>query len=346
MEPMSGEASGRSERCRVRGSSSRAIFLSKKARAPAGVMDTEVGRRLPPSPDGLSQPRRGRDGGLPRKDLLQQHPVRFLVAVRAAIADDQQPVVRIGGMAQGREYDAAGGDPRQDQGLDAVGAQYQVEIGPGEGAHPMLGDDDFLGQRRDGGMNLRILGTRAECARGLEPVERRISVADLRIAGAEADDHIDHPYPGRARRVDQLRRPIEQLLRTGGIVVDDQRLEIHDKQRARPGIDRKIVCHCGPAPGLLALMGAGRCKRPSLAMPGSAAGAPDPRVKTNFTNSVDTANSKRYRIVYIIRIRHAGKGGMRMAKDETDAVEQLREPSRTSSGANPQGANEVVVGAL
>ena len=68
-------------------------------------------------------------------------------------------------------------------------------------------------------------------------------------------------------------------------------------------------------------------------------------VKTNFTNSVHTANSKRYRIVYIIRIRDAGKGGMRMAKDETDAVEQLREPSRTSSGANPQGANEVVVGA-
>jgi hypothetical protein len=34
-----------------------------------------------------------------------------------------------------------------------------------------------------------------------------------------------------------------------------------------------------------------------------------------------------------------------MAKDETDAVEQLREPGRTSSGANPQGANEVVVGA-
>jgi hypothetical protein len=24
----------------------------------------------------------------------------------------------------------------------------------------------------------------------------------------------------------------------------DQRLEIHDEQRARPAIDRKIVCHC------------------------------------------------------------------------------------------------------
>jgi hypothetical protein len=33
--------------------------------------------------------------------------MRFLVAVRATIADDQPSVVRVGGMAQGREYDAA-----------------------------------------------------------------------------------------------------------------------------------------------------------------------------------------------------------------------------------------------
>ena len=77
-------------------------------------------------------------------------------------------------MAQGREYDAAGDDSRQDQGLDAVGAQHQVEIGSGEGAHPMLGDDDFLGQRRNGGMDLRIFGTCGECAGGLEAIERRI----------------------------------------------------------------------------------------------------------------------------------------------------------------------------
>jgi hypothetical protein len=39
-------------------------------------------------------------------------------------------------------------------------------------------------------------------------------------------------------------RANEQRLRIGGIVVDDQRLEIHNEQRARPAIDRKIVCHC------------------------------------------------------------------------------------------------------
>src|SRR4029077_10019628 len=95
------------------------------------------------------------------------------------------------------------------------------------------------------------------CARGLKSVESRISVADLGIAGAEADDHIDHPHPCCARDGDQLRRPIEQRLRTGGIVVDDQRLEIHDEQRARPAIDRKIVCHCWSC--LYAARGAMRC---------------------------------------------------------------------------------------
>src|ERR1700692_1497611 len=120
----------------------------------------------------------------------------------------------------------------------------KVEIGPGKGAHPMLGDDDFLSQRRDSGMDLRIFGTRGEYARGLKSVERCISVADLRMPGRKADDHVDPPHPDCARDGDQLRRPIEQRLRTGGIVVDDQRLEIHDEQRARPAIDRKIVCHC------------------------------------------------------------------------------------------------------
>jgi hypothetical protein len=52
----------------------------------------------------------------------------FEQRLRAAVADNQQSVVRVGGMAQSREYDAAGGDPRQDQGLDASGAQHQVEI--------------------------------------------------------------------------------------------------------------------------------------------------------------------------------------------------------------------------
>jgi hypothetical protein len=34
--------------------------------------------------------------------------MRVLVAVRAAIADDQPSVVSVGGVAQGREYNAAG----------------------------------------------------------------------------------------------------------------------------------------------------------------------------------------------------------------------------------------------
>jgi|SRR5277367_4991535 hypothetical protein len=96
--------------------------------------------------------------------------MRFLVAIRAAIADHQQSVVSVGGMAQRREYDTAGDDPRQDQSLDAVGTQYQVEIGRGEGAHPMLGDDDFLGQRRDSGWIFALSAPATSAPEALSPL--------------------------------------------------------------------------------------------------------------------------------------------------------------------------------
>jgi hypothetical protein len=63
------------------------------------IAELPVPPRLPPSPDSLLKFRSRRDGGLPRKDLLHQHPMRFLVAIRAAIAYDQQSVVRVGGIA-------------------------------------------------------------------------------------------------------------------------------------------------------------------------------------------------------------------------------------------------------
>ena len=52
--------------------------------------------------------------------------MRFFVAIRAAIADDLQSVVRVGGMAQCREYDATGDDPVR-MVSNVAGAQYQVD---------------------------------------------------------------------------------------------------------------------------------------------------------------------------------------------------------------------------
>jgi len=45
MEPTYGEASARSERCRIRGTGRLAIFPSRKARAPGGAMDTKASGR-------------------------------------------------------------------------------------------------------------------------------------------------------------------------------------------------------------------------------------------------------------------------------------------------------------
>jgi hypothetical protein len=53
-----------------------------------------------------------------------------------------------------REDDAAGGDLCEVESLDAVGSEDHVQIGTGERAHPVLGDDDVARLRRDGRVNL------------------------------------------------------------------------------------------------------------------------------------------------------------------------------------------------
>jgi hypothetical protein len=64
--------------------------------------------------------------------------MRLRVAVRAAIADDQQCVVGVGGMAQGREYDAAGDDSRQDQGRLAQLLFFLDDLAPSLFGKPLL----------------------------------------------------------------------------------------------------------------------------------------------------------------------------------------------------------------
>ena len=49
--------------------------------------------------------------------------------VGAAIADDDQPVIQIAGVPNGRQHDAAGVDTGEHQRVDAVGAQQRLQIG-------------------------------------------------------------------------------------------------------------------------------------------------------------------------------------------------------------------------
>jgi hypothetical protein len=52
--------------------------------------------------------------------------------VGAAIADDDQPVIQIAGVANGRQHDATGVDTGEHQRVDAVRAQQRLQIGANE----------------------------------------------------------------------------------------------------------------------------------------------------------------------------------------------------------------------
>ena len=49
--------------------------------------------------------------------------MHLCIWVGAAIADDDQPIIQIAGVANGRQHDAAGVDIGEHQRVDAAGAQ-------------------------------------------------------------------------------------------------------------------------------------------------------------------------------------------------------------------------------
>ena len=59
--------------------------------------------------------------------------MHLCIWVGAAIAYDDQPKNQIGGVANGRQHDAAGVDTGEHQRVDAVGAQQRLQVGPTNG---------------------------------------------------------------------------------------------------------------------------------------------------------------------------------------------------------------------
>jgi hypothetical protein len=74
---------------------------------------------------GAGEFRRGDHGRLPRDDGVEQHRMHLRIWVGAAIADDDQPIIQIAGVTNGRQHDAAGMDAGEHQRVDVVGAQQR-----------------------------------------------------------------------------------------------------------------------------------------------------------------------------------------------------------------------------
>lgn len=65
------------------------------------------------------------------------------VEVGAAVLDDSEAEVVVGGFQQSGEDNAAGGDAKEDERVNVVGAKDHCKVGAGEGADAMLGNDNF-----------------------------------------------------------------------------------------------------------------------------------------------------------------------------------------------------------
>jgi hypothetical protein len=98
---------------------------------------------------------------------LGEDVVNVAVGVGAAVCEDVDPVIAIGGVAHGGEHHATGGDAGEDDSVDVPAAELLVEIGSGEGADPGLADDDvtrFGGDVvMDGGLGCLVVQETAGC---------------------------------------------------------------------------------------------------------------------------------------------------------------------------------------
>jgi len=79
--------------------------------------------------------------------------MHLCIWVGAAIAYDDQPIIQIAGVANGRQHDAAGVDTGEHQRVDTVGAQQRLQVGPNERADAVLDHDRFPLSCRRGRMD-------------------------------------------------------------------------------------------------------------------------------------------------------------------------------------------------
>jgi hypothetical protein len=172
------------------------------------------------------------DVGLAGKHLLHQNPVHLTIGIQAAVGQHGQPVVQVGGLAEGGQDHPAGGDAGQHQMLGSARPQDHVQVAAGERGHPALDHDHvFVGRghrRVNAGPGIAL----GEPAGFDDAREGLVALADLRITRAEPDGHVDDRDPGAAGGSDRRGQPGQVLLVVGELlhVIHDAVLQVHDEQ--------------------------------------------------------------------------------------------------------------------
>jgi hypothetical protein len=188
----------------------------------------------------------GEDVGLAGKELVEQAVMQFRVEVGAAILEDDDAVVGVGGFEESGENDAAGGDAEEGEGIYVVGAEDHLKVGACKGADAVLGDDDVVRLGSDGGMD-RAGGALKQLLvpwRGLDRAEKEIARTDLREIWAEADLQVDDAHPGGARALEDTGGTGEEfcVLHVDG---DYAGLHVHAEDGGAGGIEGECVRHGG-----------------------------------------------------------------------------------------------------
>src|SRR4051794_15779350 len=125
-------------------------------------------------------------------------------------------------------------------------AQHDVEVAARERADAALDGDDLARRRRERGMDRGRVVVLRHRAGGAQRAERAVARADLGVAGAERDAHVDHGHAGVAGRGDRAGGGLEHGVAEA---LDDAVLHVHDEQRADGAVGHGGAASVGGATG-------------------------------------------------------------------------------------------------
>ena len=164
------------------------------------------------------------------KELRKETLVQIGIEIGAAVLDYCESVIGVTGLKKSGENDATGRDAEQDERLNIVGAENHGQVGTGEGAHTMLGDDDFAfrGRERRVDASQWLLKQTLMSQRRLHCAESLISGTHFRKTGAKTYFNVDDGHVRRACVIqDAGDARKKSVLISLGVDGDDACLAIH-----------------------------------------------------------------------------------------------------------------------
>jgi hypothetical protein len=165
--------------------------------------------------------------------------------VGAAIAHDDQPIIKITGVANGRQHDAAGVDTGEHKRVDAFGAEQRLQVRTNKRADAVLDHDRFPLSCRCGRMDCCAFAPGYQHSVCLHRAEHAVTGADLGMAGPECYNDMGQHHARVSCHGDQIGHARDRIggLRSRHELGESIDLIIHHQQRGAPRIDVRKLRH-------------------------------------------------------------------------------------------------------